>query len=515
MGPEFSLYDILGVRPSATSEEIKNAYRASVLKYHPDVNKAPNAQRLTEMLNAAYEVLSDPAKRKTYDDDQAPDGSAPHGPGEATPQLWDLLTCDSCGRADPHLRFANFFRVWSIVLYTQMKGVGGVLCPTCRSAKATSSALFSATLGPWGFPWGIIYTLRALSASVRGGELPALENAQLLRHQAVAYLQRGRYNEAKTNFKASLQFEPSAQVSAMLAERFIQEATTLEARSWLRGQTIALASISIPVFLAFLIFVPHGFDAGGSKTSTPAASSASNVTGASSDAASSGPDSTDTHGRAVQLNNQGLALAEAGKTDLALAAYNKALELDSTDAVLYYNRALVRRRKRQLDLAIADLTKAIALKPDDADFYNSRGLSYSSEQKERLAIKDFTQGLRLKPVAFLYYNRGTSYANLKEYEPARADLTASISLDPKNSDTYRDRGFIEHQMGNNGLAVADYLVALKSKPSDPYLLLDSGIAYEALGDEAAALNLYDRAVKSDPSLRSLLKAHSSLYAARR
>jgi len=61
-------YDILGVSRTATDKDIKQAYRKLARKHHPDVNPGDKAaeQRFKEM-NRAYEVLSDPEKRKKYD----------------------------------------------------------------------------------------------------------------------------------------------------------------------------------------------------------------------------------------------------------------------------------------------------------------------------------------------------------------------------------------------------------------------------------------------------------------
>ncbi|MFM5892668.1 MAG: DnaJ C-terminal domain-containing protein [Dolichospermum sp.] len=61
-------YAILGITKTATSEEIKQAFRKLARKYHPDVN--PNnkqAEAKFKEVNEAYEVLSDPDKRKKYD----------------------------------------------------------------------------------------------------------------------------------------------------------------------------------------------------------------------------------------------------------------------------------------------------------------------------------------------------------------------------------------------------------------------------------------------------------------
>ncbi|MFS8872477.1 DnaJ domain-containing protein [Synechococcus sp. R50.1] len=61
-------YKILGVSKTATADEVKQAYRRLARKYHPDVN--PNDKAAEEKfkdINEAYEVLSDPSKRRQYD----------------------------------------------------------------------------------------------------------------------------------------------------------------------------------------------------------------------------------------------------------------------------------------------------------------------------------------------------------------------------------------------------------------------------------------------------------------
>src|SRR5436190_23858632 len=66
-------YEILGVPPSATQEEIKSAWIFSIKAFHPDkfagssAEQKATAERRTQIINEAYEILSNPIKRTEYD----------------------------------------------------------------------------------------------------------------------------------------------------------------------------------------------------------------------------------------------------------------------------------------------------------------------------------------------------------------------------------------------------------------------------------------------------------------
>src|SRR4029077_4372146 len=60
-------YKTLGVQKDATAADIKKAYRKLARQFHPDVNKSADASKKFKEVNEANEVLSDPSKRKRYD----------------------------------------------------------------------------------------------------------------------------------------------------------------------------------------------------------------------------------------------------------------------------------------------------------------------------------------------------------------------------------------------------------------------------------------------------------------
>ena len=61
-------YEVLGVKPEATADEIRKAYRKLAKQFHPDLNPGkPAAEARFKAVSAAHDILSDPEKRARYD----------------------------------------------------------------------------------------------------------------------------------------------------------------------------------------------------------------------------------------------------------------------------------------------------------------------------------------------------------------------------------------------------------------------------------------------------------------
>ena len=76
-------YELLSVDRSVSATELKKAFRAKAMEFHPDRNSAPDAADKFKEINRAYEVLSDPDKRQSYDrfGHAGVDGNSAGGPG--------------------------------------------------------------------------------------------------------------------------------------------------------------------------------------------------------------------------------------------------------------------------------------------------------------------------------------------------------------------------------------------------------------------------------------------------
>lgn len=104
MGKDY--YKVLGIAKGASDDEIKKAYRKMALKYHPDKNKAKDAEEKFKQIAEAYDVLSDPKKKEVFDKygEEGLKGGmgnpgAPSGGGQHTYTF----------HGDPHETFRMFF----------------------------------------------------------------------------------------------------------------------------------------------------------------------------------------------------------------------------------------------------------------------------------------------------------------------------------------------------------------------------------------------------------------------
>lgn len=127
-------YEVLGVSRSASEDEIKKAYRKLARELHPDINPSPDAQERFKLVTHAYEVLSDPQSRASYDRG-GQDGfglgdifETFFGGGQRGPQSRAQRGQDALLRVDLSLQEAVFGAEKTLTIDT------AVVCPDCHGS---------------------------------------------------------------------------------------------------------------------------------------------------------------------------------------------------------------------------------------------------------------------------------------------------------------------------------------------------------------------------------------------
>ena len=138
--------------------------------------------------------------------------------------------------------------------------------------------------------------------------------------------------------------------------------------------------------------------------------------------------------------NRGIAWANKGKYDKAIAEYNQAMQLlDPNDpnnaakiASVYFNRGKALNHTGENDKAIGDYSEALRLHPSHPVAYNGRGIAWSDKGEYEKALDDYSQALRLLDsndsplIATVYCNRGVVWEKTGEYDKAIADYSQAL-----------------------------------------------------------------------------------------
>ncbi|MGI2293956.1 molecular chaperone DnaJ [Paenibacillus sp. GXUN7292] len=100
-------YEVLGISKDASADDIKKSYRRLARQYHPDVNKAADAEEKFKEVKEAYDVLSDDGKRSTYDryghvDPNQGMGGAGGADFGGFGDIFDMFFGGGGGRRDPN-----------------------------------------------------------------------------------------------------------------------------------------------------------------------------------------------------------------------------------------------------------------------------------------------------------------------------------------------------------------------------------------------------------------------------
>jgi len=198
--------------------------------------------------------------------------------------------------------------------------------------------------------------------------------------------------------------------------------------------------------------------------------------------------------------NRGTAYDSQGEYDKAIADYTTAIEIDPKDAKAYESRSGAYAGKGEYDKAIADCNKAIEIDPKFVKAYNDRGYIYNDITHEYdKALADFDKAIELNPNdALAYTNRGNTYSDKGDYDKAIADSTKAIEINPNLDYVYGNRGFAYFSKDDYAKAVADYTKAIEINPKSYMHHFNRGVNYYENGEYDNAIDDFTNAIEIDP-----------------
>jgi tetratricopeptide (TPR) repeat protein len=208
---------------------------------------------------------------------------------------------------------------------------------------------------------------------------------------------------------------------------------------------------------------------------------------------------------------KGKHLFNNGQIEMAIAEYNKALEIDQHNAEAYLERGIAYDEKGYVDKALADLNKAIELSPRYAEAYLNRGVFWFRKGNFDKAITDYTTAIEINPRADgAYNNRGLALLKKSDNERKRAlsDYNKAIEINPHDDGIYLNRGNLWDKMRYYNKALSDYNKAIEINPRkfEPYNAIAWILATSPnneLRNSSKAVKMANKAVQLNPCATTL------------
>jgi tetratricopeptide (TPR) repeat protein len=193
------------------------------------------------------------------------------------------------------------------------------------------------------------------------------------------------------------------------------------------------------------------------------------------------------------------ALARRSQGDAAGAEADfKRIDAFADNSIAFLNRGAV-RPEPEYDLAMADFNRVIEIDAYNSAAYNNRGYIKKVRGDHAGASADYNRAIELDPrYVVAYINRGNLKYDTGDPVGALADFDRALTLDPTRSRVYINRAYAKPRTGDQAGAIADCARAIELDPKDPILYHHRGTIHLNCGRFDEALTDFDREIELKP-----------------
>ncbi|CAG5115741.1 unnamed protein product, partial [Candidula unifasciata] len=167
------------------------------------------------------------------------------------------------------------------------------------------------------------------------------------------------------------------------------------------------------------------------------------------------------------LTNRGVISQFMGDISMAMQDYQRAIKLDPTYSLAYFNAGNVYFYHRHFKQALDYYTKAVKYNPKDESAFLNRAITKVLLHDTKGALKDFAVAVKLSPLsAHIYFNRANLYASLQQYDKAEQEYTRALELKPDDALMLKKRADVRGKLGKQADAIEDYkrAVDIQTRP---------------------------------------------------
>lgn len=224
---------------------------------------------------------------------------------------------------------------------------------------------------------------------------------------------------------------------------------------------------------------------------------------------------------AWEYYGRGRSWSAQGRSDLALADFDRAITLNPKFGAAFNGRANEYFRVGDYERAIADYNEAVFLDPNPGIVYCNRAGAWLKSGEVEIALEDYREAIERNPsYAPAYFGRANASVAKASYSQALADYRQAIRLDPQFAAAYDNLAWVlasaplsDHRNGKQAVEMATKACELTDwKQADFVATLAA--AYAETGNFADAIHWQKRAIELAPE-RKPLQTRLVTYLARR